>query len=247
MVERKTVIFQIFASPDQLDGENIPGAGLTAPAANALGLKATNLLNSSYLNLQQGTGSNQRVGNKVQNCRLTVRGFVKTNPYSAANNPLQVPYFVHILAFKKKVDPSGDVNEIIKRPDNTVGAITYSTRDQLMPFNRNAYIMRCVKRYKLRPPFSTVEGNFDTDDETQDLILNGQQSNAPFCRFFSFNVPIAKTLLYDNQTTAAEKHTPNNDWVTFAAYVSRGDGNAYAHTYEAAQIYADGLFTFTDA
>ena len=248
MIERKTKIFAIFSSNSGLSGEGIPGAGLNAPNNSPAGLKASNLLNQAYLYLQQGTASNQRVGNKVQNCRLTIRGFVKTNPFSASNNPMSVPYFVHVILYKKKVDPAGDVNELIKRPDNSVGPITYSTRDQLMPFNKNAYIMRCVKRFKLRPPYSLLQGDIDTSEtsDNMDMILNGQQSNAPFCRFFSFSVPVAKTLLYDNQSTNAAANTPNNDWVTMAAYITRGDGADYQSGYMAAQIYADGIFTFTD-
>lgn len=247
MMETKTVIFPIFASTDGLSGANIPGAGLFTPATNTRGLKASNLLNNNYLELSKGTGSYQRVGNKVQNCKLRVRGFVKTNDTTLSNNLITMPYYVHIIAYKKKVDPSGDVMEMIKLPNNTVSYPSYSTRDQLMPFNRNAYIIKRVKRFKLRPPVQTLDLLMDTENDAYEAPMNQQQSNAPICRFFSMDIPIAKTLLYDNQTTVGAAHTPNNDWISLAAYVSLGDGSDFFHGYTACQIYADGIFTFTDA
>jgi len=225
MVERKYKVLTIF------DAAGIPGAGLAPHAANALGLQS-NLLNGSVFALDQGSGTGERIGNTITNCTLNLRGYIQTNLTGPAT---LFPFEVHVLAFKKKNDPSGDTTEIIKTPGEAVGPITYQIRDTLMPFNRATYIIKRHRVFRMSPAPS------DGNDE-----MNSQTSRAPILRRFAMNIPIAKTLRYDNASNALGFKDPNNDWVSFCAYVIAGNGQSYAHTQQLAKIYLDARYTWTD-
>ena len=225
MVERKYKVKTFY------DAQPIPGAGLAPDGASPLGLRA-NLLSGSVFALDQGTGTGERLGNTIMNCTLNVRGYIQTN----LTGPTTLfPFEVHLLVFKKKNDSTGNTDELIKKPNEAVGPITYQIRDTLMPFNRAAYIIKRHRVFKMSPAPS------DGNDE-----MNSQTSRFPIVRRFAMNIPIAKTLRYDNQSSAIEFKTPNNDWVAFCAYVVAGNGQSYSSGNSLAKIYCDARWSWTD-
>jgi hypothetical protein len=221
------------------NGTKIPGAGLNAPQQNSDGLKVSNILDHSFLNIEQGTGTAERIGNKISNCKLRIRGYVISNDTADTNAEIELPYYVHVLAYKKKSDPSGDNTELICSPGQNVGAISYHMRDQLMPWNKAAYDIKVHRVFKLRPMPTTTN---DTE-----VYINPQTTNDPVCRRFNMDLPIASTLKYDNQSSQAGAQTPNNDWLCLSAYVTLGNGVDLNHVRSAATIYADATFRFTDS
>jgi hypothetical protein len=225
MVERKYKVLTIY------DAVGIPGTGLQPIGASPAGLQA-NLLNGSNFALDQGSGTGQRLGNTIMNCTLNLRGYIQTNLTGPST---LFPFEVHLLVFKKKNDPSGDVTEILKKPGETIGPITYQIRDTLMPFNKPTYIIKRHRVFKMSPAPS------DGNDE-----MNAQTSRAPILRRFAMNIPIAKTLKYDNSSTSLGFKDPNNDWVSFCAYVIAGNGQSFASTQNLATLYVDARFTWTD-
>lgn len=227
LVEKKFKVFSLF------DTVAIPGAGLTAPQQNYSGLKISNLLDHSNLNIEQGTGTSERIGNRIQNCKLRVKGYVL-----ATDATTYEPFFVHLLVYKKKIDPSGDNTELLCKPGQTVGPFTYQISDQLMPWNRAAYTIKRYRVLKLRPPSAITS--------SENSIFN-PQVNAPMCRKFAMDIPISSILKYDNQNSQAGAQTPNNDWVCFSAFVTKADGGTLAYDNSYANIYADATFSFTDA
>lgn len=231
LTETKFKVFHVFGA----EGTAIPGAGLNAPQQDHSGLKVSNILSHSFLNIEQGTGTNERIGNKISNCKLKLRGYVLANQQSA----IDLPFYVHVLAYKKKNDPSGDNTELICTPNMHVGGISHELRDQLMPWNKAAYEIKVHRVFKLRPP--------PTNSGDTDVFFNPQTSNDPICRKFNIDLPIASMLKYDNQSSQAGAQTPNNDWLCVSAYVNLADGAALSHNQSAAKIYADATFRFTDS
>lgn len=232
-IERKFKVFNIFGNATS--ASNIPGAGFTTPQNNGTGLLKSNLLGHDMVSLEQGTNTGQRVGNRVSDCRLTLKGYVINNTSATVD----LPFFVHVLVYKKTSDISGDNTELLKKPNQSVGGVTHALVDQLYPWNKSAYIIRRYRRFKLRPP--------PTNTGDTDVYYNPQTTNAPTCRFFRIGVPIAKTLRFDNQSSQAGFQTPNNDWCALGVYVTLGDGADMNHNFHAAEIYMDGIFSFTDA
>jgi len=225
MVERKYKVITIY------DQVAIPGCGLQPIGASPAGLQA-NLLNGSNFALDQGSGTAERLGNTIMNCTLNLRGYIQTNLTGPST---LFPHEVHLLVFKKKNDPSGDTTEILKKPGESIGPITRQIRDTLMPFNKPTYIIKKHRVFKMSPPPS------DGNDE-----MNSQTSRFPIVRRFAMNIPIAKTLKYDNSSTALGFKDPNNDWVSFCAYVIAGDGASYSSSQHLSNLYVDARYTWTD-
>ena len=235
VTETKFKVFHVFGQ----NGTEIPGAGLNAPQANHDGLKISNILSHDFLNIEQGTGTAERIGNKISNCKLRLRGYVMSNTAAQSNNEIELPFYVHVLAYKKKSDPSGDNTELICTPGMNVGPVTYHMRDQLMPWNKAAYDIKVHRVFKLRPP--------PLQSGDTEAVYNSQTSNDPICRRFNIDLPIASALKYDNQSSQAGAQTPNNDWLCVSAYVTLGNGVDLSHIRSAATIYADATFRFTDS
>ena len=113
--ETKEKVVNIFNS------SAIHGVGLDATnPATVMGLTQNNILD--VLSIAQGTEQEQREGNKIQDCRLRLRGFLQTMPHSPANISTY-PYEVHMVFFKEKKSVSNGNGLLKQLPNNqTVGS-----------------------------------------------------------------------------------------------------------------------------
>ena len=141
--ETKEKVVNIFNS------SNINGVGLDATnPAQIMGLTQNNIL--EVLGIQQGTEQEQREGNKIEDCRLRLRGFIQTMPHSTGNTSTY-PYEVHMVFFKNKKAISNVNNQLKQLPNNLTGGVDGTIQNSLYPYNKDMYIIRKVRVFKLRP------------------------------------------------------------------------------------------------
>ena len=219
------------------DGHSIYGQGLLSTSQNQgsghSGYLIPNLLDSIALN--QGTEQEQRVGNKVQHAYLTISGVLKSNHYDASTNPYVSPFEVHMVCYKSKNDTQGNPLQLKAKPANTVGACDGTLENTLYPYNRDKYVIHKVRVFKLRGYQPISAGG------TLPSPLGGQSSTLPTFARFRCNVPIAKTLKYNDGASQA-----NNSWATIGWYVVDCQNNTITNTHTRVELWADAKLTFKD-
>lgn len=77
----------------------INGCGLSTLVTPVQGITQPNLLET--LEIKQGVEQEEREGNKIENCKLTCRGFIHSKVYATSNSSL-MPYEVHLVFYKQK-------------------------------------------------------------------------------------------------------------------------------------------------
>jgi len=230
-IERKMKVWNIFndISPH--------GTGLVkGDPSTQRGVLHSNLLGTSALggvNLVRGTNQEQFVGNRIENCKLRVRGFVKSLPYDGSSNTSTFPFEITVLFYKNKTTPAADPNSIKVYPNNTNDKIN-SLQATLYPWNRDEYVIFKTHTVRLRALPKEM-----TDD---DAIINSTIASGTAYRRFSYSIPIKKTLMIPDLEVA-----PTNEWVGCSAYITNGDGTSYGAATRRASIYMDGILTWTDA
>ena len=145
----------------------VHGVGLDATTTPANGLTQTNILD--VLSIQQGTEQEEREGNKIQDCRLRLRGFIQSNEYSATNTSTY-PFEVHMVFFKEKKSILNDNSELKQLPNNNTGIVDGTVLNSLYPYNKDKYIIRKVRVFKLRPLNSGISS-------TSSALINSHHSN----------------------------------------------------------------------
>jgi hypothetical protein len=93
----------------------IHGIGLDKTTTPPMGLTQTNILD--VLSITQGSEQEEREGNKINDCRLRLRGFIQSNAYSATNTS-EFPYEVHMVFFKEKKSILNDNSQLKQLPNN---------------------------------------------------------------------------------------------------------------------------------
>ncbi len=187
---------------------NINNVGLDDTTNPISGLTQTNILD--VMNVKQGTEQEEREGNKIEDCRLRVRGFVRSNPYNATSNSSEQPFEVHMVFFKEKRSIDNDNSQIKQLPDNLTGIVDGTIMNSLYPYNKDKYIIRKIKVFRLRPQWYAVP--------TANLV-NSQLSNAPIFHRFVETIDIHKSLKYNDGS-----NVPTNDWCGVSFFVINGDG-----------------------
>jgi len=231
--ETKMKIINVF------DDTTIHGFGLaTSPGITPTvpGAYDTNIL--STLTLTQGMDQESRIGNEVGNCKLRLRGFIHSNEYNLTTNTSYMPYEVHMLVYKKKKDIANDFANIKSLPNNSVGEIDHTIINSVYPFNKDSYIIKKHRVFKMRPLNSNSPG-------TGGISYNSQYSNAPAFRRFQIDINIANKLMF-----ADKLNVPSNDWVGVAFYVVNGDGTALfngTNWQNRCKVSMDAVLTYKDA
>ena len=110
-------------------------------------------------------------------------------------------------------------DQLKQKMGNTTGAVTYELMNSLYPWNRDSYIIKKHRVFKMRPLAQVTSVSTD-----HNALANPQYSNAPAFQRFVQNIPISKKLIYADQNT-----TPSNDWVGVAFYIINGDGTNLTH------------------
>ncbi len=211
----------------------INGVGLSSTASPVGGLTQTNILD--VLNIEQGPEQEEREGNKIQDCRLRLRGVIQSMPYDATNNPSPYPYKVHMVFYKLKKDIANQNTSLKVLPNNSTGEVDGTLINSVYPYNKDRYIIRKVRVFRMRPLAAQVPGTPSTD------VLNGLQSNAPAYHRFVETIDIHKELKYNDQG-----NVPTSDWCGISLFVINGDGAALAPANVRAKATMDAVLTYKD-
>ena len=202
-------------------------------------LLGTGLTNSNLLDtlaVAQGSEQEERQGNKISSCRLTLRGVIQSNPY-ALNNPSNYPYEVHMVFYKEKKSILNDPYSLKSLPNNQTGEISGELMNSVYPYNKDKYIIRKIRVFRLRP-LGEVAAPGATVPET---YINQQWSNNPAFHRFVETVDIHKDLRFNDNST-----TPANDWCAVSFYVINGDGQLSLGAHRRAKVTMDAVLTFKD-
>ena len=213
----------------------IKGFGIEADAlAGSAGILKAAVLNS--LNMTQGTQQDQRVGNSVKTKSLTFRGVICGTPHSASNSSL-LPFEVHLLWYKPKKYTAVTPADIKVANSNTLVPIRNTLINSVYPWNRDKYIIKAHKVFRLRAPPAA---------STSASGINTQSSNDPYFHRFHVNIPVSKDMIWEDAVTA-----PSNDWLGFVAYVINADGAALIDTSNVWEtrvtLTMDMVYQYTDA
>jgi len=215
----------------QLNNSNlITGSGFNT--ATGMGFAQSDVM--LMVNLSQGVGNDQRIGNKISNCKLRISGFVETLPYHATTNTSQVPYELHMLILKRKDGLANAVQytDLKVYPGSTTGGLV-DVISSCYPFNTDAYTIYKHKVFKLSATFPYVSGGL-TD------VFTGNNPNFWFQRF-SVDIPVPKIQHYTDGAII-----PNEIDASIIWYVINGDGvNLPANQVRCQATYAS-YFTFQD-
>lgn len=209
----------------------IHGVGLDATTSPENGLTQSNILD--VLSITQGSEQEEREGNKIQDCRLRLRGFIQSQTFSATNNSVY-PFEVHMVFFKEKKSILNDNSQLKQLPNNNTGIVDGTVLNSLYPYNKDKYIIRKVRVFKMRPLNSGISA-------TSSALLNSQQSNAPAYRRFVETIDIHKELKYNDQS-----NVPANDWCGVSFFVINGDNSALANTQIRALCSMDAVLRYKD-
>lgn len=239
-VEQKMTVMPFIGNIAQ--AQTIPGMGLNASPWSTGGFQPgiykANIFNAMAMG--QGTHQDQRIGNSVKTKSLSFRGVVGTMP-SSGSNDATMPYEVHLLWFKSKkynvaaVTPPLDLKQYAT---NSLLGVDPTLMSTVLPWNRDAYIIKAHKVFRLRPSFLNTTQN----------KINPQTSNAPYFHRFHVKIPIVTNLVFEDNATI-----PSNDWCSFAAYVINCDGTVAFDSsnppqwQERAYISMDMVYNYTDA
>lgn len=225
--ETKMKVVNIF------DQSNIIGVGLSQvpPLAGAL---QPNLLET--LAIAQGPEQEEREGNKISNATLTIRGVISSKQSAISDNDaLKLPFEVHMVVFKEKKDNANSVQMLKVLPNNNTGPVDGSLINSVYPYNKDKYIIRKVRTFRMRP--------VPKDSGGQDTFFNAQTSNDPFFHRFVETIDIHKELKYNDQATA-----PSNDWCGVAFFVINADGDTTQPTTSGAraEVTMDAVLRYKD-
>lgn len=224
--ETKMKIVNVF------DDSTILGTGIH-DGSSYLGRNQFNIL--EVLNIEQGKNEEQRDGNKISDCKLKVRGFVRSRPYKENGNSSMEPFEVHMVAYKLKKNISNEPRNLKSLPNNQTGDVDGTVMNSLYPYNKDMYIMRKIKVFRMRPMYAPL-----TVSANQDLV-NSTQSNAPSYHRFVETIDIHKDLRYNDGST-----TPTNDWVGISFFVINGDAEVLPTTEVRASVSMDAVIKYKD-
>jgi len=207
----------------------INGTGLDQSAMIPTGLLQNNLLQT--LAIAQGPNEEEREGNKIENCKLRVRGVIKARAWNAGVNPNTYPFEVHMVAYKLKSNVLNDTTDLKVLPNNQTGIVDGTLINSVYPYNKDKYIFRKLRVYRLRP----------LAVDTEIAVLNGQNSNAPMFHRFMETLDIHKDLKFNDNST-----TPSNDWCGIAFFVINGDGSTHYGNLSRADVTMDAILRYKD-
>lgn len=233
--EKKVKVFNV------VNTANIKGSGLKYVSGSSGDHSGELVSLLSKADIKQGFAQDQRVGNRISNVYLNIRGVAHSLPYDSTTNDNNLPYELHILAFKNKWDRTGDFAGIKQGLNDATDQIDGGAMSSLRPFNKDKFIIKFHKVLKLNAMPETISGSSGSN------VLNGQVGRNPVMRRFSYRVPVAKTLVYTDAVASDQLEIPQNDWCSLAFYIVNGNGELLAITKERCQVQCDGYLTYTDA
>lgn len=197
--ETKLKVVSLFNNTNLTSGGLQPSAGT--------GLQIQNILQN--IGVVQGTEQEERQGNQIQNCRLSFRGLIETLEYNASTNNNIYGYECHIVFFKHKTDPNGNIDSLKVLPSNLTGPVDGTLINTMYPYNKDMYIIKKVKIIRM----NSVIPNTSYVQPSQDNTFNYKR--------FRVDIPIKKILKFNDGVGF-----PSNEWCSVGVFIVNGDGDA---------------------
>lgn len=195
---------------------------------------------STYLNIAQGTGEADRIGNKIRTARLTYRGVLSANAYNVGWNVTPNAQFVRMIIFSRK-DTGNTLLTTVNgffNNGNTTSSPQSNMFDLVAPYNKMLYTVKYVKTFKIGPQINSVTGSGAQPNQQYN-------SNNDFNRAVVFDVDltkyIPKTIVYNDGT-----NTPSNDTVFCMFFVVASDGTTGSSVAAPIQIQSTVFYEYKD-
>lgn len=135
---------------------------------------------TSAVQIAQGTGYSQRIGNSISIRKATFKAVFVPRPYSAGTNPNPVPTVVKLVLFYNRGD---NATTPVPRTDffqfgNSSIDIKGELADIVSPFNTDKYRILATKTFKLGAAFySGTTADIPTNDAWQNYANNDFKLN----------------------------------------------------------------------
>lgn len=232
-----------------MSGKNVRGGGLslTGTLTHEYGAIIANL--PFLMATTQGTNSQQRLGNHLNNSRAFIKGFLRSADYNSVTNNNTSPFEIVMVIFRKKDDyTNNDPNALKDSKVNSYVAIDGSIQNDMLPWNKDGYTIYKTRRWRLKPqpaplvrdlPDSTI-----TNHHTELFSVNPERGSSlnPMMVRFRQRLPIPKTLKYNENAP----YTVNNSSFALGFYILNCDGSTVPTDQYRAQIWADMQLSWTD-
>lgn len=171
---------------------------------------------SNSLQIAQGTGRSNRIGNKIKTKKLVWKGDICMNPYDATTNTNPIPQMVKLVIFYDRVDPTAlpAISTNFFQNGNSNTGFNNDLVDMWRPFNTERYRILATKTFKVG--FATNMGTGTVPG------FQGYTSNDyKMTNTFSFDL----TKFYPKIVTFDENNViPNSRGLFAAFYCAAGSG-----------------------
>lgn len=245
---RQFVLFGDVSLTGTILPKDVPGAGLGSGMVNTGGLYTPNLWPNFAMTL--GDKQFERIGMKIQNCRLTATVCATVNPYAAASNSSQYSCDLFMIVLRDKIEKSCIPDQLKLQQNGTTYYIDGTAQNAFLPFNRDKYtVYSCKKIARFRPPPRLVRS---TPTATPgDTLENPQFSQGIAYRNLRVSLPCPKNLnftpVYGGTTTAPVDIAPQNASLAVGFFWLDGSGNAYTSAEKPVKLSCTLKLTYTDA
>lgn len=106
---------------------------------------------ASYLQIDQGTGQGERIGNRIKVKNLSIKGTLWAMPYDATTNTVPQPSQVIIRFFINRATPTTTPGNMTGFLQNANGSTNLQNdlTDFVTPYNEDGYKVFCVRKLKI--------------------------------------------------------------------------------------------------
>lgn len=177
---------------------------------------------SGQMNIQQGVGQGDRIGNKVKVVKATLSYVIVPLPFDVTSNPQPVPYEVRLMIGKNKTDElqAPSLTNIFQFGDSS-GAPTGNLLDMIAPFNKDVCSVQKVISHKVG--YQQYGGGAGNSSYPTNVQSAQYWSNNDFKMNVKKVVDITKFFPASLQWNDATS-TPTWDSVWLTAFLSAADG-----------------------
>lgn len=183
--------------------------------------------------LSQGTGSSNRIGNRVRMVKNRIRGFVNVKPYNSTTNTYQAPIMVKLFIFSSKTFNNfvGDMGfsnwQQFFKINNADTGFVGNPLDMLYEVNSELWTLHATRSFQLNTSLSGT------------ITVSGavyQSTSGKFSVPFSFDlIKYAKDLKYDDNSST--RVTNRSLLMTACCCYADGTTNGYVVPYDLAEIH----------
>jgi len=206
------------------------------------------------LRVKQGVTNHERVGNRIVIKSCMIKGYVMSEGYRALADPVTLqpanpytePFTVSLVAYKYKTGNDETPQYLKQRTNLTMGPVESTAKNQLLPWNTEAYKFLKFKRFKLKGPTTAYTDVLAASGQPADNVLlenpvTGDATN-PMFRTFKFRLPTARVWVFSDGNDIAR-----NTWANLGVYSLNASGSGPDAREARARIYMTATLRYTDA